>query len=96
MAAIAKLATTGALIKDSGTGEVRINFLDGTELPFESATALTDFVANNQPTLDQVRAYLIANRLTNDPLLDSPALWDGKTLSFDLEQVNPQLVFRVL
>lgn len=95
MAVTVKLATTNAIVKNQETGGIIVNFSDGNQIPFETATAMTDFVAGNEPSSDAARAYLIANRLAADPLLDSPSLWDGKQLTLDLEQAIPTNVFKV-
>jgi hypothetical protein len=95
MALTVKLATTNALVVDSETGKVTINFDGGTSLEFEQATDLSNLVADYLPQVENLRAWLIVNRLANDPLLDSPALWEGKLLTFDVEQALATNVFKV-
>lgn len=94
MAAIQLQFADPAITVSGGT--LNINFADGSQIPFEGgANELQLWILARLPELDVVRAMAIANRLAQDPLLDSPQLWDGKTVTLDVEQANPANVFKV-
>jgi hypothetical protein len=80
----------------SGDGGVRVKFDDGSENEYDDADSLRNSILEQLPTLDALKALAISNRLAADPLMDSPALWDGKTVTLDVELPNPAQVFRVV
>lgn len=93
MSAIAVKFATPAITR---TGEtLNVNFDDGSSEEFSGAEGLQSSVRNSLPEVSQVRAMAIANRLAVDPLLDSPNLWDGKTITIDFEAQNPANVFKL-
>jgi hypothetical protein len=75
---------------------VRVKFDDGSENEYDDADSLRNSILEQLPTLDALKALAISNRLAADPLMDSPALWDGKTVTLDVELPNPAQVFRVV
>lgn len=94
MAAISTKFKTSGTITFSGDS-VFVNFDDGSSLEFEGAASLQQWVLENTPDLQGLRAMAIGNRLALDPLLDSPSVWDGKTFTLDVEQPVVSNVFKV-
>lgn len=78
-----------------GDGGIRVKFDDGSEMEFASATAMQESCLNGLPSADDLKAMAIIQRLGVDPLMDSPALWDGKTVTLDVEKETPSQVFAV-
>jgi len=94
MAAVVIEFATPALVRSGDT--LTVNYANGDQNEYTGATGLQDAVSDaisNNPTL--FRLFFIANRLALDPLMDSPAVWDGKKATFDPEQANPANVFKV-
>lgn len=82
-----------AVVKSAG--KVFVNLGDGTQLEFESATALSDAVsAAVNANSEALRMLAIGHRLAADPLLDSPLLWNGTTVTIDPEQALAANVFK--
>lgn len=94
MAAISTQFATPAITQSEGL--LFVHFSDGSNLEFDSPTGLQNWVLGRLPDLDGVRAIAIANRMAQDPLLDTPAIWDGKTATLDVEQATPGNVFKVV
>ena len=79
------------------SGKLLVNFADGTQLEFDDADGLRQYVVANGPGRDAVRAMAVANRLARDPGLNSiPAQWDGKTFTLDLEAASPGNIVKVV
>jgi hypothetical protein len=94
MSAISVTFKASGAIQPSGD-LLYVNFEDGSQLELSGPEGLQQWVLARLPDLDGVRALAIANRLAQDPLMDSPAVWDGKTITLDPEQALPADVFKV-
>lgn len=72
-----------------------INFTDGQVELSGDPLAIQDYVASNGVSDDVLKAMAVAQRLAADPLVDTPAAWNGKVVTLDLEQATPSQVFKV-
>lgn len=93
MPAVTVTLATPAITR--ANGNFQVNFSDGTQLEFSTAEGVQQWCRARVPAVEGVKAQLITNRLAVNPLLNDPAQWDGKQLTFDVENVNPVLVYRL-
>lgn len=93
MAAIAVRFATPAIV--IGEGIVTVRWDDGSTKDFTDIPEMLAWFAGQLPSLEQIQAVAVINRLAVDPMVDSPTLWDNKLVTFDPEQATPGNVFRV-
>jgi hypothetical protein len=93
MAAIAVRFDTPAIV--IGEGVVTVRWDDGSYREFADVPEMLAWFAGQLPSVEQVQAMAVINRLAADPMVDSPSLWDNKLVTFDPEQATPGNVFRV-
>lgn len=93
MAQITVKFATPAIVQDGDN--LTVNFDDGTNYTVSGVTGMQDRVEENRVTIQQLHWIAVANRMAADPQLDSPQLWDGKTVTFNEEAANPAQAFTV-
>lgn len=76
-----------------GDGSIIVTYDDGSSVTFDTATAMSQYIQNHLPDIDGVKALALANRLANDPLMNSLTLWNGKTFTLNPEAVAVGSVF---
>lgn len=95
MAAIQIQFATPAITR-TGDGGVTLNFSDGSTQDFETLQQFQFFVTNKMTDFGPqgLKALACCHLMAADPLMDSPALWDGKTFTLDPEQATAANVFK--
>lgn len=86
-----------AIVVDDENNTLHVNFADGSgvEIP-GGPDALQQWIVDNSPTIDQVKAMAIEQRFAIDPMLDSPEVWNSKRVTINLESDAPSTVFTVI
>lgn len=87
MAAISfQFDTTGAIVKDGDI--VTVKYQDGSSRDFDSLASLQSWAINKISDfgVEGIQAIGIISGMTIDPLMDTPSVWNGKTITLDAEK----------
>lgn len=93
--AISVKSATPCIVEQGDT--MLVNWADGSQQEIQGGPdALQAWINDNLPDINGVRALFLSHCLANDPLLNTPSVWDGKTATFDPEQTLAYYLFKVV